>query len=161
MVLRTPGATYAELDETDKTMFDQLTTQYKAFATEPDKLWDSDYRYDKMPLVLIRVGKDRGMIWQYMYLVNVSGLTDTSGYRKIDFPGNPYLGDVRATKTLGLASFELLFPANFTSVQLGGREVLAFKYPPSMFDTDPTGADHLRSLRTDSRCSTGWGPSPM
>ncbi|QIS21620.1 hypothetical protein [Nocardia terpenica] len=139
VILRNPGSTYAELDETDKTMFDQLSTQYETFATQPEKLWDNEYRYDRMPLVLVRARKDRGIVWRYMYLVNASGIMDTSGFRKVDFPGNPYLHDVFATKALGWQSLSLLPPANFTALRLGGREVLAFKYHPDMFsrETDP------------------------
>ncbi|MCM6773922.1 hypothetical protein NDR87_10615 [Nocardia sp. CDC159] len=136
VILRNPGSTYAELDATDKAMFDQLTRQYEAFATQPDKLWDNDYRYDKKPLILVRARKDRGIVWRYLYLVNVSGIIDTSGYRKIDFPGNAHLRDVHATKTLGPSSLALLFPANFTSLDLNGTEVLAFKYHPGMVDPD-------------------------
>jgi hypothetical protein len=139
-VKRTPENNHADLNQTDKQLFDELTLQYKTFAEKPDQIWTAAYRYDKKPLILIRSVKNKA-IWNYIYLVNASKLIDTSKYTKINFPGNPYLKDVYATTSLGTASLQYWFPAAFLYSTLGDQEVLAFKYYPELFKKGVTFPD--------------------
>lgn len=49
---------FKSLDNTDQNMLKELSTIYKSFEESSDKLWNEDYRFEKMPLVLIRSNKD-------------------------------------------------------------------------------------------------------
>jgi hypothetical protein len=129
-----PPTTAAALDATDRELFTELTTQYRAFADNPADLWTADYRYDTEPLILIRADSTTSSIWHYVYVINASTITDVSGMQKIDFPGNPLLDDVYATKTLGVASLEYWQPFTFTTTTLGDTPVLAMKYAPDELD---------------------------
>lgn len=140
-----PPASAAELDATDREVFESLTEQYRAFADNPADLWTVDYRYDTEPLILIRADSTKSSIWHYVYVINASAITDVSGMQKIDFPGNPLLDDVYATKTLGAASLEYWQPLTFTTTTLGDTPVLAMKYAPGELDG---GADKTLALPT-------------
>lgn len=142
---RLPPASAAELDPTDRALFEQLTEQYRAFAERPADLWTADYRYDKKPLILIRADGATSPLWHYIYVINASGLTDLSGAQKIDFPGNPHLTDVYAVKSLGAASLEYWQPLTFTTTSLGDTPVLAMKYSPESLDG---GADKTQAVPT-------------
>ncbi|MFZ3197403.1 MAG: hypothetical protein WA181_14630, partial [Bacillus mycoides] len=65
---------FKSLDNTDQKMLKELATIYKSFEESSDKLWNEDYRFEKMPLVLIRSNKDGGFFRQEAYAVNVTGL---------------------------------------------------------------------------------------
>ncbi|MFP3835604.1 hypothetical protein [Chryseobacterium sp. SIMBA_028] len=140
IIKRIPAEKYNQLDQTDKEMFDELTVQYKIFNQSPDHLWTSAYHYDKEPLILIRSDKNKS-IWNYIYLINASKLIDTTKYKKIHFPNNPYLTDVYATTSLGLTSLEYWFPSAFTYTTLDNKQVLAFKYYPELFKKEFTFPD--------------------
>jgi hypothetical protein len=129
-----PPSAADELDATDREVFDKLTEQYRAFADRPADLWTADYRYDTEPLILIRADSNRSSIWHYAYVINASVITDVSGMQKVDFPGNPLLDDVYATKTLGAASLEYWQPLTFTTTTLGDTPILAMKYAPGELD---------------------------
>lgn len=129
-----PPASAADLDATDRELFAELTEQYRAFADRPAELWTAEYRYDTEPLILIRADSTKSSIWHYAYVINASTITDVSSMQKIDFPGNPLLGDVYATKTLGVASLEYWQPFTFTTTTLGDTPVLAMKYAPGELD---------------------------
>lgn len=133
LIKKTPNSEYSQLDVTDKKMFDELTQQYQTFQKSPEQIWASSYHYDKEPLILVRSQKNKS-IWRYIYLINASKYIDTKKFKKINFPGNPYLDDVYVTKSLGNLSLEYWLPSTFTYTSLKNREILAFKYYPELFD---------------------------
>lgn len=140
-----PPASAEALDATDRELFAELTEQYRAFAERPADLWTADYRYDTEPLIFIRADSTRSSLWHYAYVINASNITDVSGMQKIDFPGNPLLSDVYATKTLGTASLEYWQPLAFTTTTLGDTPVLAMKYAPGELDG---GDDKTQAVST-------------
>ncbi len=132
-LLKPSPDSYSELNPTDQKMFDELTLQYKTFDQSADKLWTSAYQYNKEPLILIRSNKSK-YISYYIYLINTSKWVDTKKYKKINFPGNPYLKDVYLAKSLGIESVKYLLPAAFRYTTLQNKEMLAFKFYPELFD---------------------------
>lgn len=132
-----PGDSYAGLDETDRTAFDQLTEGYSAFATQPEAIWTAEYRYDREPLVLLRTDSQKNPLWRYAYLINMSGLVDTSGMKKVSFPDNPYLDDVYVSNTFGVTEPAVWRPANFVYLTVDKVDVLAFKFHQGMLGENP------------------------
>ncbi|UZT97550.1 hypothetical protein ODZ84_20610 [Chryseobacterium fluminis] len=140
LIKKMPEKEYSQLDATDRKMFDELTLQYKNFREKPDAIWTSSYRYDQKPLILIRSQKNKS-IWRYVYLINAGRYIDPKKFKKIDFPGNPYLTDVYAATTLGSLSAEYWIPGAFTFSLLKGKKVLAFKYYPELFQKEGSFPD--------------------
>ncbi|MCS3529578.1 hypothetical protein [Chryseobacterium sp. JUb7] len=140
LIKKMPEGEYSKLDPTDKKMFDELTLQYKTFHEKPDQIWTSSYHYDQEPLIVIRSQKNK-FIWRYIYLINASKYINTKKFKKINFPGNPYLKDVYAATSLGNLSGEYWFPGAFTYSFLKDKNVLAFKYYPELFEKEGSFPD--------------------
>lgn len=132
-----PASSYQRLDRTDRTAFDQLADVFSASAALPDRLWTSDYRYDRQPLVLLRTDGAKSPLWRYAYLINMSEVVDTSGMQKVSFPDHAALRDVYVSNTFGLATPGLWMPGDFTWLDVGGIEVLGFKFHDGMLGDDP------------------------
>lgn len=111
---------YAGLDATDKQMLTQLSEQYDVTAAHAAEIWTDAYRYEEQPLLLLRTDGEKSSLWSHAILVNMSGVTDTSGMTKIDVPGATHLDDVRIV------------------IEVDGDDVLAFKYNQAMLDTETT-----------------------
>ncbi|WP_431791314.1 hypothetical protein [Microbacterium paraoxydans] len=129
---------YAGLDATDKQMLTQLSEQYDVTAAHAAEIWTDAYRYEEQPLVLLRTDGEKSSFWSHAILVNMSGVTDTSGMTKIDVPGATHLDDVRISRTFAVGDALLYAPSNFGVIEVDGDDVLAFKYNQAMLDTETT-----------------------
>lgn len=129
---------YEGLDATDKEMLTQLSEQYDVTAAHAADIWTDAYRYEEQPLVLLRTDGEKSSFWSHAILVNMSGVTDTSGMTKIDVPGATHLDDVRISRTFGVGEWLLYAPSNFGVIQVSGDDVIAFKYNQAILDTETT-----------------------
>lgn len=129
---------YEGLDATDKEMLTQLSEQYDVAAAHAAEIWTDAYRYEDQPLVLLRTDGEKSSFWSHAILVNMSGVTDTSGMTKLDVPGATHLDDVRISRTFAVGNALLYAPSNFGVIEVGGDDVLAFKYNQTMLDTEIT-----------------------
>ncbi|QXE28668.1 hypothetical protein [Microbacterium paraoxydans] len=129
---------YEGLDATDKEMLTQLSEQDDVTAAHAPEIWTDAYRYEDQPLVLLRTDGEKSSFWSHAILVNMSGVTDTSGMTKIDVPGATHLDDVRISRTFAVGDALLYAPSNFGVIEVGGDDVLAFKYNQTMLDTETT-----------------------
>ncbi|WP_336502279.1 hypothetical protein [Microbacterium paraoxydans] len=129
---------WESLDATDKEMLTQLSEQYDITATHAAEIWTDAYRYEDQPLVLLRTDGEKSSFWSHAILVNMSGVTDTSGMAKIDVPGASHLDDVRISRTFAVGEWLLYAPSNFGVIDVSERDVLAFKYHQAMLDTETT-----------------------
>ncbi|MEV8265452.1 hypothetical protein [Microbacterium sp. NPDC077057] len=129
---------WESLDATDKEMLTQLSEQYDITATHAAEIWTDAYRYEDQPLVLLRTDGEKSSFWSHAILVNMSGVTDTSGMAKIDVPGASHLDDVRISRTFAVGEWLLYAPSNFAVIDVSDRDVLAFKYNQAMLDTETT-----------------------
>ncbi|MEZ7757052.1 hypothetical protein O5Y58_16165 [Microbacterium paraoxydans] len=129
---------YAGLDATDKQMLTQLSEQYDVTAAHAAEIWTDAYRYEEQPLVLLRTDGEKSSFWSHAILVNMSGVTDTSGMTKIDVPRATHLDDVRISRTFAVGDALLYTPSNFGVIEVDGDDVLAFKYNQAMLDTETT-----------------------
>ncbi|MFJ6547657.1 hypothetical protein [Microbacterium sp. NPDC091676] len=129
---------YDGLDATDKEMLTQLSEQYDITAAHAAEIWTDAYRYEEQPLVLLRTDGEKSSFWSHAILVNMSGVTDTSGMTKIDVPGATHLDDVRISRTFGVGEWLLYAPSNFGVIDVSGDDVLAFKYNQAILDTETT-----------------------
>ena len=129
---------YEGLDATDKEMLTQLSEQYDVAAAHAAEIWTDAYRYEDQPLVLLRTDGEKSSFWSHAILVNMSGVTDTSGMTKLDVPGATHLDDVRISRTFAVGDALLYAPSNFGVIEVGGDDVLAFKYNQTMLDTETT-----------------------
>lgn len=129
---------YEGLDATDREMLTQLSEQYDVTAAQAAAIWTDAYRYEEQPLVLLRTDREKSSFWSHAILVNMSGVTDTSGMTKIDVPGATHLDDVRISRTFAVGDALLYAPSNFGVIEVGGDDVLAFKYNQAMLDTETT-----------------------
>lgn len=134
-------SSYDALDTTDREMLRQLSEQYDVTAAHGDAVWTEDYRYEQQPIVLLRTDGEGSPLWSHAFLVNMSEVTDTTGMAKIAVPRATHLDDVRISKTFALGEWTLHLPANFSPIEVDGREVLAFKYHEAMLQTEPTTSD--------------------
>lgn len=123
---------YQQLDATDQQMLTELSRIFTTFGKDSGQLWSEGYRLDKKPLLLVRVGKDRGMVPAYGYAVNVEGMQDGLSAQKIAIPPALGLPDVYRVNSLSLFSGLIWFPSNFGPTTLQGEEVFYFKYSPQM-----------------------------
>ncbi|PJI54011.1 hypothetical protein CTI14_20730 [Methylobacterium radiotolerans] len=129
---------YEGLDATDKEMLTQLSEQYDVTAAHAADIWTDAYRYEEQPLVLLRADGEKSSFWSHAILVNMSGVTDTSGMTKIDVPGATHLDDVRISRTFGVGEWLLYAPSNFGVIEVSGDDVIAFKYNQAILDTETT-----------------------
>ncbi|MFJ3028256.1 hypothetical protein ACIPEQ_05370 [Curtobacterium sp. NPDC087080] len=137
-----PSGSWASLDDTDRTMFRQLSEEFERARQDPAGMWTEDYHYEEQPFVLLRTSGPWKLDWSYAYLVNMSDRTDVSGMRRVELPGMPLLDDVRVSKRFAFSEPWLHVKSQFGNIEVGGHRVLAFKFHPGMFGDDvPTNAD--------------------
>ncbi|KJL24484.1 hypothetical protein RN51_01082 [Microbacterium oxydans] len=160
-------SSYDALDATDREMLRQLSEQYDVTASRGDAVWTDGYQYEQQPIVLLRTDGEKSPIWSHAFLVNMSGVTDTTGMAKIDVPGATHLDDVRISDSFGAGDAALHLPANFSPIEVDGREVLAFKYHDAMLQTESTTSQgfqrfsmhenfHVTKQGIDSTAAGAW-----
>lgn len=129
------------LSQTDSLMFSELTTQFRYFEQQPEKIWTKEYAYNKMPLILMQSDSSKKKISKnHIYLVNASQWIDKHKFKKVHFQDNHYLDDVYTPledvyvdTQLGIYSLGFdPFSSAFYYATLGGKEMLAFMYSPSI-----------------------------
>lgn len=124
---------FKSLDNTDQKMLKELATIYKSFEESSDKLWNEDYRFEKMPLVLIRSNKDGGFFRQEAYAVNVTGLENSIFAKEIKVSNSLHLPKVYRLTRFDFRTISTWIPWNFGTININDMDVFYLKYHPKMF----------------------------
>ncbi|MGG3670635.1 hypothetical protein ABES96_05320 [Bacillus nitratireducens] len=124
---------FKSLDNTDQNMLKELSTIYKSFEESSDKLWNEDYRFEKMPLVLIRSNKDGGFFRQEAYAVNVTGLENSIFAKEIKVSNSLHLPKVYRLTRFDFRTISTWIPWNFGTINMNDMDVFYLKYHPKMF----------------------------
>lgn len=127
---------YESLDLFDKTMFKELSKLYKVQKTDSNLVWNNTFNLNKLPLILVRARKDKGMLYSYSYLINVDGASDIFNAKEMNM--NKVLGLPKVYKMgkLSLPSVKFLFPSNFGTTTINGQRVFYFKYNDNMISSE-------------------------
>ncbi|MBK5358996.1 hypothetical protein JFU03_12835 [Bacillus sp. TH44] len=124
---------FKSLDNKDQNMLKELATIYKSFEESSDKLWNEDYRFEKMPLVLIRSNKDGGFFRQEAYAVNVTGLENSIFAKEIKVSNSLHLPKVYRLTRFDFRTISTWIPWNFGTININDMDVFYLKYHPKMF----------------------------
>ncbi|MBT2577925.1 hypothetical protein J7E43_10950 [Bacillus sp. ISL-8] len=124
---------FKSLDNTDQKMLKELATIYKSLEESSDKLWNEDYRFEKMPLVLIRSNKDGGFFRQEAYAVNVTGLENSIFAKEIKVSNSLHLPKVYRLTRFDFRTISTWIPWNFGTININDMDVFYLKYHPKMF----------------------------
>lgn len=124
---------YNNFNSVDKEMFNKLSDIYKEFDKNGDKLWP-DYDFEKMPLILIRTYKDKGILRKYAYAINVEGMKDGIFSKEVTMPKDLDLPKVYRISSLDPQLFKSFMPGNFGTIDVKGQKVFYFKYYPKMIE---------------------------
>ncbi len=73
------------LDETDQLLFEQTAELFEQFETQPDQIWNEDFRLDQMPILLVRQNSRRDM---YGYLINHPRGADVVNAQEVNLPSD-------------------------------------------------------------------------
>ncbi|MGX4598283.1 hypothetical protein [Faecalimicrobium sp. JNUCC 81] len=125
---------YEEFDSVDKEMFIQLSSIYKQFNENSDKLWSDKYKFNEKPIVLIRTNKDKGIIRKHAYAVNVKGIEKSILAKKMNMPKSLNLPEVYRISKFDTSMILTLIPSNFGTVDINGQSIFYFKYHPKMME---------------------------
>lgn len=125
---------YEEFDSVDKEMFIQLSSIYKQFNENSDKLWSDKYKLNEKPIVLIRTNKDKGIIRKHAYAVNVKGIEKSILAKKMNMPKSLNLPEVYRISKFDTSMILTLIPSNFGTVDINGQSIFYFKYHPKMME---------------------------
>lgn len=123
---------YEEFDSVDKEMFVQLSSIYKQFNENGEKLWNNKYKLNEEPIILIRTNKDKGIIRKYAYAVNVKGIEKSFLAKKINMPKSLNLPEVYRISKFDISLISTWVPSNFGTVNIDGQSIFYFKYHPKM-----------------------------
>lgn len=124
---------YNNFNSVDKEMFNKLSNIYKEFHKNGDKLWP-DYDFEKMPLILIRTYKDKGILRKYAYAINVEGMKEGIFSKEVTMPKDLDLPKVYRISSLDPQLFKSFMPGNFGEIDIKGQKVFYFKYYPKMIE---------------------------
>ncbi|SDY13360.1 hypothetical protein [Thermoactinomyces sp. DSM 45892] len=133
---KTYRTNFKSLDSTDQKMLTELSTIYQNFKNSSDQLWDRNYHFEQKPLILIRTHKDRGILREEAYALNIEDMGDSIFAKQIEVPTSLSLPKVFRLSRLDPKMISTWFPSNFGTIDIGGKEVYYFKYHPKMME-DP------------------------
>lgn len=141
---------YEEFDSVDKEMFVQLSSIYKQFNENGEKLWNNKYKLNKEPIILIRTNKDKGIIRKYAYAVNVKGIEKSFLARKINMSKSLNLPEVYRISKFDISLISTWAPSNFGTVDINGKSIFYFKYHPKMIENPELYFDFTSFLLHES-----------
>ncbi|WP_207636868.1 hypothetical protein [[Clostridium] dakarense] len=125
---------YEEFDSVDKKMFEQLSSIYKYFNENGDKLWSDEYKLNEKPLILIRTNKDKGIMRKYAYAINVDGIENSIFSKKMTMPKSLNLPSIYRVSKFDTSMISTWMPSNFGTVNIDGQNIFYFKYSPKMME---------------------------
>lgn len=131
---KTYKTNYENFNSVDKEMFGQLSKIYKQFDENSDKLWGNKDNLSKMPIILIRTNKDKGIIRKYAYAINVKGIENSIFAEKMDMPSSLNLPTVYRLSKFDINMISTWFPSNFGTVDIDKENIFYFKYHPKMIE---------------------------
>ncbi|MRZ80913.1 hypothetical protein GKD14_04555 [Paeniclostridium sordellii] len=133
---KTSKTKYSQLDNTDKKMLDDLSKIYEEFDKNSDELWNKNYKLNKMPIILIRTNKDKGILKKYAFAINVNEIENSLFSKEISMPKNLNLPKVYRISKFDINMFKTLMPSNFGTLNIDENQIFYFKYYPKMI-TNP------------------------
>lgn len=131
---KTYKTSYESFDSVDKEMFEDLSQIYKQFDKNSDQLWGDKDKLNKMPLILIRTNKDKGIIRKYAYAINVKGIENSIFAEKMDMPSSLNLPTVYRLSKFDINMISTWVPSNFGTVDIDKENIFYFKYHPKMIE---------------------------
>ncbi|CUP86770.1 hypothetical protein [Clostridium baratii] len=131
---KTYKTSYESFDSVDKEMFEELSQIYKQFDKNSDQLWGDKDKLSKMPLILIRTNKDKGIIRKYAYAINVKGIGNSFFAEKMDIPSSLNLPTVYRLSKFDINMISTWLPSNFGTVDINKENTFYFKYNPKMIE---------------------------
>lgn len=131
---KTYKTSYESFDSVDKEMFQELSQIYKQFDKNSDQLWGDKDKLNKMPLILIRTNKDKGIIRKYVYAINVKGIENSIFAEKMDIPSSLNLPTVYRLSKFDINMISTWLPSNFGTVDIDKENTFYFKYYPKMIE---------------------------
>ncbi|WP_207641900.1 hypothetical protein [Clostridium baratii] len=131
---KTYKTSYESFDSVDKEMFQELSQIYKQFDKNSDQLWGDKDKLNKMPLILIRTNKDKGIIRKYVYAINVKGIENSIFAEKMTMPSSLNLPTVYRLSKFDINMISAWLPSNFGTVDIDKENTFYFKYYPKMIE---------------------------
>ncbi|MBS6042317.1 MAG: hypothetical protein KIA08_06465 [Clostridium baratii] len=131
---KTYKTSYESFDSVDKEMFQELSQIYKQFDKNSDQLWGDKDKLNKMPLILIRTNKDKGIIRKYAYAINVKGIENSIFAEKMDIPSSLNLPTVYRLSKFDINMIFTWLPSNFGTIDMDKANTFYFKYYPKMIE---------------------------
>lgn len=131
---KTYKTNYESFDSVDKEMFEELSQIYRQFDKNSDQLWSDKDKLNKMPLILIRTNKDKGIIRKYAYAINVKGIENSLFAEKMDIPSSLNLPTVYRLSKFDINMISTWLPSNFGTVDIDKENTFYFKYYPKMIE---------------------------
>lgn len=121
---------YSSLNEMDKNMVKQLSEVYETYDNNSGEIWREGYSFSNIPLVLTPVGKEKGMLHAYSYVVGVDKLEKSIFSKKIEVPEEMNLPPIYRVSFLSPSLLKTWLPVNFIFSDIGSEHVTFFKYNP-------------------------------
>ncbi|MGG7159826.1 hypothetical protein [Clostridium baratii] len=131
---KTYKTSYESFDSVDKEMFQELSQIYKQFDKNSDQLWGDKDKLNKMPLILIRTNKDKGIIRKYAYAINLKGIENSIFAEKMDIPSSLNLPTVYRLSKFDINMISTWLPSNFGTIDMDKANTFYFKYYPKMIE---------------------------
>lgn len=131
---KTYKTSYESFDSVDKEMFQELSQIYKQFDKNSDQLWGDKDKLNKMPLILIRTNKDKGIIRKYAYAINLKGIENSIFAEKMDIPSSLNLPTVYRLSKFDINMIFTWLPSNFGTIDMDKANTFYFKYYPKMIE---------------------------
>ena len=131
---KTYKTSYESFDSVDKEMFQELSQIYKQFDKNSDQLWGDKDKLNKMPLILIRTNKDKGIIRKYAYAINLKGIENSIFAEKMDIPSSLNLPTVYRLSKFDINMISTWLPSNFGTLDMDKANTFYFKYYPKMIE---------------------------
>ncbi|MGG7325710.1 hypothetical protein [Clostridium baratii] len=131
---KTYKTSYESFDSVDKEMFQELSQIYKQFDKNSDQLWGDKDKLNKMPLILIRTNKDKGIIRKYAYAINLKVIENSIFVEKMDIPSSLNLPTVYRLSKFDINMIFTWLPSNFGTIDMDKANTFYFKYYPKMIE---------------------------
>ncbi|MGG4443628.1 hypothetical protein [Brevibacillus fortis] len=133
---KTVQTEFESLNETDKQMLTELSTIYKHFEQSSDQLWNEEYDFRTLPLLLVHTNKDRGFFRKEAFAVNVKQFENSMFATEIKVPESFGLPKVYRVSRFDPSTISAWMPFNFATLEMDDTEAMYYKYHPKMF-SDP------------------------
>lgn len=121
---------YNSLNDLDKTMIKQLSEIYDTYDSNSEDIWMEEYNFNNIPLVLIPVSKDRGILHAYSYVIGVDKFENSLFSKEIEVPKKMNLPPIYRVSFLSPSLFKAWIPANFIFTDIGTQHTAFLKYNP-------------------------------